>query len=90
MTGRLDRLEGRGLIERALDPADRRSFRITLTERGLTLIDRVMEDHAANLAKIMAPMTQRQVAVLEAELKNLLHAVSASATSAAEPTAGEG
>lgn len=88
MTGRLDRLEGRGLIERTLDPADRRSFRITLTERGLTLIDRVLEDHAANLANIMAPMTQRQMAVLEAELKNLLHAVSA--TSPAEPTAGEG
>jgi DNA-binding MarR family transcriptional regulator len=76
MTGRLDRLEGRGLIERTLDPADRRSFRITLTVRGLALIDRVLEDHAANLAKIMSPMTQRQIAVLEAELKNLLHAVS--------------
>ena len=88
MTSRLDRLEGRGLIERTLDPADRRSFRITLTERGLTLIDRVMEDHAANLAKIMAPMTQRQIAVLEAELKNLLHAVSA--TTPAKPTTGEG
>ncbi|HEX6449700.1 MAG TPA: MarR family transcriptional regulator [Trebonia sp.] len=90
MTGRLDRLERRGLVERTLDPADRRSFRISLTERGLTLIDRVMEDHAANLAKIMAPMTQRQIAMLEAELKNLLHAVSVSATSPAGPTAREG
>lgn len=88
MTGRLDRLEGRGLIERTLDPADRRSFRITLTERGLTLIDRVLEDHAANLATIMSPMPQRQIAVLEAELKNLLLAVSA--TSPAESAAGEG
>ena len=88
MTSRLDRLEGRGLIERALDAADRRSFRIALTERGLALIDRVLEDHAANLANIMAPMTQRQIAVLEAELKNLLLAVSTA--SAAEQTAGKG
>ncbi len=34
LTGVLDRLERRGLLVRALDPGDRRSFRIELTEQG--------------------------------------------------------
>ena len=75
MTSRLDRLESRGLVERSLDPADRRSFRIALTERGLALIDRVLEEHAANLTRIMAPMSQRQIAALEAGLRSLLDIV---------------
>ena len=75
MTSRLDRLEGHGLVERSLDPADRRSFRVALTERGLALIDRVLEEHAANLKRIMAPMSQRQIAALEAGLRSLLDIV---------------
>lgn len=75
MTSRLDRLEGHGLVERRLDPADRRSFRVALTERGLALIDQVLEEHAANLKRIMAPMSQRQITALEAGLRSLLDIV---------------
>src|SRR6202046_5743600 len=34
LTGVLDRLENRGYLTRELDPADRRSFRLPLTELG--------------------------------------------------------
>src|SRR3989442_12972113 len=34
MTSRLDRLEAAGFVERTLDPNDRRSFRIRLTDKG--------------------------------------------------------
>jgi MarR family transcriptional regulator, organic hydroperoxide resistance regulator len=34
MTGVLDRLERRGLVERALNPEDRRSFTVGLTDAG--------------------------------------------------------
>ena len=34
LTGVLDRLENRGYLTRELDPADRRSFRLPLTEAG--------------------------------------------------------
>ncbi|MER7008140.1 MarR family transcriptional regulator [Dactylosporangium sp. NPDC000555] len=39
MTGRLDRLERAGLVTRSPDPGDRRGLVITLTARGLELID---------------------------------------------------
>ncbi len=52
MTSRLDRLEAAGLVERSLDPADRRSFKITLSEKGHEVIDATLTDHAANLARL--------------------------------------
>ncbi|GAA4088623.1 MarR family winged helix-turn-helix transcriptional regulator [Nonomuraea soli] len=52
MTNRLDRLENAGLVARTLDPGDRRSFRITLTDRGLQVIDVTVTEHAANLARL--------------------------------------
>jgi MarR family transcriptional regulator, organic hydroperoxide resistance regulator len=42
LTGVLDRLENRGYLTRELDPADRRSFRLPLTEAGQAVADRVL------------------------------------------------
>ena len=39
MTGRLDKLERAGLLRRSPDPYDRRGLQVTLTERGLELVD---------------------------------------------------
>ncbi|HWN60526.1 MAG TPA: MarR family transcriptional regulator [Streptosporangiaceae bacterium] len=41
LTGLLDRLENRGYLTRELDPADRRSFRLPLTEAGQAVAGRV-------------------------------------------------
>jgi len=42
LTGLLDRLENRGYLTRELDPADRRSFRLPLTEAGQAAAGRVL------------------------------------------------
>ena len=42
LTSLLDRLENRGYLVRELDPADRRSFRLPLTERGQATATRVL------------------------------------------------
>jgi DNA-binding MarR family transcriptional regulator len=47
MTGRLDRLEEQGLIARAPDADDRRSFRISLTARGRRTVDAAVDDHGS-------------------------------------------
>jgi MarR family transcriptional regulator, organic hydroperoxide resistance regulator len=43
LTGVLDRLENRGYLTRELDPADRRSFRLPLTQAGRAVAMRVRE-----------------------------------------------
>lgn len=39
LTGRLDKLEAAGLIERLPDPADRRGLKVRMTERGREAIE---------------------------------------------------
>jgi DNA-binding MarR family transcriptional regulator len=62
LTGVLDRLEHRGHITRELDPADRRSFRITLTTAGRPV---AMQVHAAVIdleRAALAEVTDRDLA----------------------------
>ncbi|MBF8187597.1 MarR family transcriptional regulator [Nonomuraea sp. K274] len=72
MTNRLDRLEAAGLVERSLDPADRRSFRVRLTGEGLRIVDEVLTEHAANLARLVAPLTAEDTETLASILRKLL------------------
>jgi DNA-binding MarR family transcriptional regulator len=56
LTGVLDRLERRGLVERRLNPRDRRSFVVELTESGAEVAERVkasfVEIHRRVLAAV--------------------------------------
>jgi DNA-binding MarR family transcriptional regulator len=54
LTSVLSRLERRGLIERQINPADRRSFTILLTAEGTNAADRVTEAVAAFEAAVGA------------------------------------
>lgn len=72
MTNRLDRLEAAGLVERTLDPADRRSFRISLTESGLKLVDEAMTEHAANLHRLAKGLSEEELTALSDGLRKLL------------------
>ncbi|HUR00972.1 MAG TPA: MarR family transcriptional regulator [Nonomuraea sp.] len=72
MTNRLDRLEAAGLVERSLDPADRRSFRIALTEEGRRVIDAALTEHAANLARLASGLSPDDAAALARVLRGLL------------------
>jgi DNA-binding MarR family transcriptional regulator len=71
-TKRLDRLERAGLITRAPDPADRRGTLITLTPKGLELIDDVTEGHLDNERNLLAALSepeQRRLADLLRKLR---------------------
>jgi DNA-binding MarR family transcriptional regulator len=72
MTNRLDRLESAGYVERTLDPSDRRSFRITLTDKGREAIDRTMTTHATNLHHLTAGLTPEEQTTLAKTLQKLL------------------
>ncbi len=64
VTKRIDRLERRGLVTRAVSEADARSRRIRLTEDGLALVDRLMGRHVANEARLVSGFTAEERAQL--------------------------
>ncbi len=49
MTFVVDRLEGRGLVSRREDPADRRARLAELTDEGARLIGRIFPEHAERI-----------------------------------------
>jgi DNA-binding MarR family transcriptional regulator len=62
IVGLLNRLEGRGLVERRPDPEDGRTHVVSLTEQGAALAARVVPEHEELVAECMgliAPEEQR-------------------------------
>ena len=62
LTGVLDRLENRGYLTRELDPADRRSFRLPLTEAGRAVAGRIQAAVAALERDALARLSSTQIA----------------------------
>jgi len=73
-TGRLDRLEARGLVRRAPDPADRRGLTITLTDAGRRLADEAVEAGLVAQRAVLDRLPPRDRARLADLLRDLLAA----------------
>ncbi len=56
----LESLEDDGLIERTLNPEDKRKFNIRLTRAGKSLIAQVMPEHSTQLADAVAVLTSEE------------------------------
>lgn len=69
ITNRIDRLQERGLVERAA-AADRRVVLVRLTDDGLRLVDEVVEHHMSTERDLLAGLTERQ----QRDLARLLRA----------------
>lgn len=69
ITNRIDRLEQRGLVERARTD-DRRKVLVRLTKKGFDLVEDVVIDHMATEREILAALSPRQ----QQDLANLLRA----------------
>jgi len=75
MTAAVDRLQHRGLVRRAADPADRRARIVQLTPEGHQLIERVFRQHAADMEKVAEALTPADRETLVRLLKKLgMHA----------------
>ena len=59
ITHRIDRLEERGLVERA-SAEDRRKVIVRLTRKGLDLVDNVVSAHMATEVEILAALAPRR------------------------------
>lgn len=72
MTGRLDRLEKRGLITRVPNAEDRRSLDIELTAEGLRLVDEAVAQHTASQQKVVSVFTAADRAELDRLMRMLI------------------
>ncbi|MGF7008944.1 MarR family winged helix-turn-helix transcriptional regulator [Aminobacter sp. BE322] len=72
MTNRVDQLEKAGLVERRLNPDDRRSFIVSLTDKGFATIDAAVTDHVATQTRVVEMLSPDERAVLNALLSKFL------------------
>ncbi len=73
MTNRIDRLEGRGLVERHRSPDDRRGVVVRLTDAGLRRVDAALTDLLAHEAAMLDNLDPAR----RPELAGLLRALGA-------------
>ncbi|MGI5449775.1 MarR family winged helix-turn-helix transcriptional regulator [Streptomyces sp. CA-243310] len=72
MTGRLDKLEKAGLLTRSPDPHDRRGLHVTITDRGLTLIDEAVTAGLEVQRAALTGLDPQEAEVLTGLLRKLL------------------
>ncbi|MFC3051571.1 MarR family winged helix-turn-helix transcriptional regulator [Kordiimonas pumila] len=76
----LTRMEKEGLIERRLNPDDRRSFQVTVTAKGRSLHKEMASDYAKWVASAMEDISDQEREVLMGLLNRLSRAQKGSAT----------
>jgi MarR family 2-MHQ and catechol resistance regulon transcriptional repressor len=67
----VDRLVEKGLVNRVESPEDRRVRVVSLTPKGKELIAPIFRKHAAEIRKIFADPSPKELRVLEATLKKI-------------------
>lgn len=72
MTNRVDRLAGKGLVERQACESDRRSVRIRLTPQGRALVERLLPQHLDNAARILSALDPAQTQALRSLAATLI------------------
>lgn len=72
MTNRIDRMEEAGLVTRLPDPNDRRGVLVELTTEGLALVDKAVQAHVANEARLLKALSQEEQLLLAGLLRKLL------------------
>ena len=78
MTGRIDRLQSRGLVCRSPDPEDRRSILVELTESGLEHFEGVAHTHLRIMQHLTAGLTSEERDCLAGLLRKLLFDIESS------------
>lgn len=74
LTGVLDRMEAKGLVERRPSPVDGRSFIVVLTARGSGLFEQTYPDHIAAIGHRFERVGSRELTRLRTTLARLREA----------------
>ncbi len=71
VTGLIDRLEKRGLVERKEVADDRRAYRVVLTAAGSRLLREVLEPYYEGAEQVWSGLADRRVAELVVDLQRV-------------------
>jgi MarR family 2-MHQ and catechol resistance regulon transcriptional repressor len=71
LTGVLERLEDKGIIQRSVNQADARSQMIGLTKKGQQLFERVFPEHLQHLQKAFGQLSKQDLHDLTQSLQKL-------------------
>lgn len=71
VTGLVDRLEKRGLVERHTSTSDRRINRVRLTKSGQSLVREIMPEYYASAERVWGDVPPARALKLTAELQQL-------------------
>ena len=72
MTGKLDRLERQGLVQRTPDPEDRRAIRLGITDAGRALVEQAFTTSLSVYQSMLDGLTATEGKALEVLLDKLL------------------
>jgi DNA-binding MarR family transcriptional regulator len=72
MTNRIDRLAGAGFVYREPDPRDRRGVLVTLSERGMEVVDAAFTDLLKSEQSLLASLGEQEREQLAGLLRTLL------------------
>lgn len=72
MTNRVDRLVRKELVHRQTDPVSRRRVLVSLTDKGLDLVNGAVEGHVANEERLLAGLSAEEQDQLVGLLRTLL------------------
>ncbi|RFC00517.1 MarR family transcriptional regulator [Rhizobium leguminosarum bv. trifolii] len=72
MTNRIDQLEKSGFVERIVNPDDRRSVLIALTDKGLATVEAAVDAHVANQRRLTANLSAADKTELDRLLRKFL------------------
>ncbi|WP_327019500.1 MarR family winged helix-turn-helix transcriptional regulator [Aeromicrobium sp. Root344] len=71
MTNRVDRLVGKGLVERLPDPADRRGVQVRLTPAGKNAVDGALDALLGHEQQLLAGLSADEATALAGALRTL-------------------
>jgi DNA-binding MarR family transcriptional regulator len=69
VTGLVDRLEKRGLVERRDQASDRRAYRVMLTASGRSLLEQILPEYYRGASGIWAGLSTQRVGALARDLQ---------------------
>lgn len=72
LTNRIDQLEKAGLVARSHNPDDRRSVSVSLTPRGLAIIDAAVTAHVETQKRLLSILAPEDQVALDPLLRNFL------------------